>query len=229
MITTLDHISGGRLEVGYGAGWKEIEYNAYGLPYPAASVRIDQFEEGIKVMKALWQEEKATFSGKYYTLKDAICSPKPFQDPHPKLWIGTMTGGKRMLRATAKYGDGINIAWSFGPQKCRELFNQLDEYCVEFGRSKGEIIRSVGSWVRYFKDNDEMETKMKEEALKRDLSLDQYKERVKGALVGTKDMIIEKLIGYKEIGVSHFTLMFPMKEELQHLSLFDKEILPKVR
>ncbi|MFW9854386.1 MAG: LLM class flavin-dependent oxidoreductase [Candidatus Thorarchaeota archaeon] len=228
MVTSLDHFSGGRLELGYGAGWKEIEYTAYGIPFPSARVRISQFEEAIQVLKALWQEDKATFSGNYYTLKEAICSPKPFQKPHPRLWIGTMTGGRRMLRVTAKYGDGINVAWSFGPKKCTELFSQLEKYCSEFGRPARDVLRSIGSWVRYFKNKGEMESRMKEEASKRNLSYEQYKDRVKGALVGTKDMIIEKLIAYKNLGVSHFILMFPMKEELQYLVRFNDEILPEV-
>ncbi|MFX1252070.1 MAG: LLM class flavin-dependent oxidoreductase [Promethearchaeota archaeon] len=230
MITTLDHLSEGRIEIGMGAGWKEIEYKAYGLEFPSAKVRIEQFEEGMQILRALWSKDKKTsFSGKYYSLENALCFPKPFQKPHPRLWIGSMTGGKRMLKSTAKYADGINLAWAFSPKQCETLFNQLDEYCTDFGRKKGAILRSVGLWARVFANEQEMETRMKAEAEKRNMSLEKYQDRVKGALIGTTEQIVEKLTNYKKVGVSHFIFMFPMKEESTYLQLFNDDIIPKVK
>ncbi|MHA2254108.1 MAG: LLM class flavin-dependent oxidoreductase, partial [Candidatus Kariarchaeaceae archaeon] len=71
-IASLDHFANGRIEFGYGAGWKEIEYNAYGIDYPSAGIRIEQLAEGIEVIRKLWTEEYSTYEGKYYTLTDAI-------------------------------------------------------------------------------------------------------------------------------------------------------------
>jgi alkanesulfonate monooxygenase SsuD/methylene tetrahydromethanopterin reductase-like flavin-dependent oxidoreductase (luciferase family) len=140
-----------------------------------------------------------------------------------------MTGGKRMLKSTAKYADGINLAWAFSPKQCETLFKQLDQYCIDFGRKKGVILRSVGLWVRVFANEQEMETRMKEEAKKRNMPLEKYQERVKGALIGTKEQIVEKLTNYKKIGVSHFIFMFPMKEELTYLQLLNDDIIPQIK
>ncbi|MFV2014706.1 MAG: LLM class flavin-dependent oxidoreductase, partial [Candidatus Heimdallarchaeota archaeon] len=82
-IASLDHFSNGRIDFGYGSGWKEIEYNAYGIDYPSAGVRIKQLSEGIEVIRALWSYEYANYSGEYYSLKEAVSFPKPLQSPYP--------------------------------------------------------------------------------------------------------------------------------------------------
>src|SRR5215207_2351222 len=90
MAATLDVISGGRLEFGIGAGYLEAEYRMYGLSFPAASVRLAQLEEAIRVCKLLWTEERADFAGEHVTLTNAVCAPKPVQRLHPPIWIGGM-------------------------------------------------------------------------------------------------------------------------------------------
>lgn len=227
MISTLDHLSEGRIEIGYGAGWKEIEYRAYGIDFPSVKVRIDQFEEGLQVLRALWsKEDKVSFSGKYYSLDNAICAPKPYQKPHPRLWIGAPSGGKRMLQITAKYGDGINLAWAVPPTRCKTVFDQLDQYCSQFKRNPTEIFRSLGFFVQIFVNKLEMERGMKEEANKRNISLEEYQKQVEGALIGTQDQIIEKLEKYPELGVTHYIFMFPHQHEVEYIQRFTDEILP---
>jgi alkanesulfonate monooxygenase SsuD/methylene tetrahydromethanopterin reductase-like flavin-dependent oxidoreductase (luciferase family) len=228
-ITTLDNLSEGRLEIGYGAGWKEIEYNAYGIEFPSVKERIDMLEEGLEVLLKLWsEEEKPSYSGKYYHLKEALCYPKPYQKPHPKLWIGSMAGGNRMLRITAKYGDGLNLAWAFSPERCQTLFNKLDKYCKQYNRSPSSIKRSLGFWTRIYKNDVEMEKGFLQEAEKRNISLSEYTKRVEGALVGTKDFIIQQLKEYRDLGVSHYIFMVPYQKEIEYLKLFETEIIPKL-
>jgi alkanesulfonate monooxygenase SsuD/methylene tetrahydromethanopterin reductase-like flavin-dependent oxidoreductase (luciferase family) len=90
-ITTLDHLSEGRIEIGYGAGWKEVEYKAYGIDFPSVKERLDMLEEGLDILLKLWsEEEKPSYSGKYYSISEALCFPKPYQKPHPNLWIGAI-------------------------------------------------------------------------------------------------------------------------------------------
>ena len=228
-ISTLDHLSKGRIEIGYGSGWKEVEYDAYGIKFPSVKERLDMLEEGLDVLLKLWSDEdKPSYSGKYYNLKEALCFPKPYQKPHPRLWIGSMTGGNRMLRIAAKYGDGINLAWSFSPEKCQELFKKLDNNCLKYNRSPADIKRSLGFWTRIYKDETDMEKGLIQEAEKRNITVEEYKERVAGALVGTKEQVIQKLIAYKEIGITHYIFMVPYQEEIEYLELFDTEILPKM-
>ncbi|MFW9990629.1 MAG: LLM class flavin-dependent oxidoreductase [Candidatus Odinarchaeota archaeon] len=226
MVSTLDHLSGGRIEFGYGAGWKEMEYKAYGIEFPPVKTRLEQLEEGLQVIKKLWSEEKASFSGKHYTLDEAICYPKPLQKPHPRIVIGSMTGGKKMLQIAAKHGDMINLAWSFTPERCKEIFQQLDSYTSEASRNK--LLRSVGFWVRLYASEEEKQAKMKEGAQQRNFSIEEYTKRLEGALVGTKEEITEKLAKYIKLGVTHFVFMFPAKEEPTYLRIFNDEIFPSV-
>jgi alkanesulfonate monooxygenase SsuD/methylene tetrahydromethanopterin reductase-like flavin-dependent oxidoreductase (luciferase family) len=227
-IASLDNLAEGRLEVGYGAGWKEVEYNAYGIPFPSVKTRLEQLEEGLQVLLKLWGEnEKASYQGKHYTLQEALCYPKPFQKPHPNLWIGTMTGGNKMLRIAAQYGNGINIAWAFSAEKCNEVFTRMDKFSEEFNREP--LKRSVGFWVRVYPDEEEMAKGLVEEAEKRKITLEAYKDRIKGALIGTPEIVKEKLQKYKDINVSHFIFMFPYQHEIEYLELFEKQILPSLK
>ena len=223
-MTTLDNLSEGRLEVGYGAGWKEIEYNAYGIPFPSVKERLEQLEEGLQILQELWSDkETASYQGKYYSLDNALCFPKPYQKPYPRLWIGTMTGGKKMLRIAAKYGDGINLAWSFTVERCEEIFQKLDSLSKQYNRKP--LLRSIGFWVKIYRDEKEMNDGIKKESEKRNISVEDYQKRIEGALVGTSKEIKEKLVQYKNLGVSHFIFMFPYQQELEYLEIFEKEIL----
>jgi len=105
IAVTVDHLSGGRLEMGIGAGWNEPEFVMYGMPFPqSAAERIDRLDEACQVLKALWTEPRASFDGRYYRLVDAIAEPKPLQRPHPPLWVGG-NGPRRTLRVAAKRAD----------------------------------------------------------------------------------------------------------------------------
>ncbi|UCG00786.1 MAG: LLM class flavin-dependent oxidoreductase [Candidatus Heimdallarchaeota archaeon] len=230
MITTLDHLSNGRYICGYGAGWKEMEYQAYGIDYPPLSTRIEQMIEGIEVLRAMWKEkEKVSYFGKHYILKDALCFPKPLTKPRLPIWIGSNKGGKKMTRTAAKYGDGFNLAWVFSPSRCKTIFNYLDEQAIKHNRDPKEIARSIGFWVRLYKDHKEKQEIFQEEAAKRNISVEEYSNRVEGALIGTKDEIIQQLRKYLELDVSHFIFMFPFQKEVEYMNNFSKYILPIVK
>jgi alkanesulfonate monooxygenase SsuD/methylene tetrahydromethanopterin reductase-like flavin-dependent oxidoreductase (luciferase family) len=228
-VTTLDHLSEGRIEIGYGAGWKEVEYKAYGIDFPSVKERLDMLEEGLDILLKLWsEEEKPSYSGKYYTITKALCFPKPYQKPHPNLWIGSMAGGNRMLRIAAQYGDGINLAWAFSPERCKTLFERLNKYCIKYNRDPSSVKRSLGFWVRIYEDEDEMEKGLIAEAEKRKISVEEYKTRVKGALVGTKEQVTQKLLEYKKVGITHYIFMVPYEQEMKYLNMFNDEILSNV-
>ena len=100
-LTTIDHLSGGRLEIGLGAGWHEPEYRAYGIPFLTIGQRMDILEEGVQVIRRLTTEDRSDFSGKHFTLTSAACNPKPLQ-VRPRIWIGG-NGEKRTLRIAARH------------------------------------------------------------------------------------------------------------------------------
>lgn len=107
MICTVDQLSNGRADIGLGAGWSEIEYNAYGIPFPSVKVRMDQLEEAAQCVHGLLRNEATNFSGTYFSLTNAKCVPKPVQTKLP-IWIGG-GGEKRTLNIAAKYADGWNV------------------------------------------------------------------------------------------------------------------------
>src|SRR5438445_8349528 len=144
IATTVDHLSGGRLELGLGAGWSELEHQMLGLE--GLDHRVGRLSEALRVIKSLWTEERTTFAGRYYRLVDAISNPKPVQRPHPPIWIGA--GGERMLRLTARHADVWNPSGRVGAElesavRCSE---RLDESCAEIGRDPSSIRRSAQLW-----------------------------------------------------------------------------------
>ena len=112
-LSTIDHISNGRLEIGYGAGWMEPEYKAYGYEFPSMGTRLKMFEEGLHIMKAMFTEKRATFEGRHYKINEAICNPKPVQKPHPPITIGG-SGEKIMLKLVARFADRWNCPAGYG-------------------------------------------------------------------------------------------------------------------
>ena len=101
--STLDCISNGRLILGLGSGWQRTEYDAHGFPYPSTAERLDQLEDGINVLKAMWTQEEPAYQGRYFAIKNAYNHPRPVQKPYPPLMLGG--SGKRLLEIAAKHAD----------------------------------------------------------------------------------------------------------------------------
>lgn len=150
MAVTVDHLSGGRLEFGIGAGWAENEHTMLGLPFGTVADRADRLEETLQIITSLWTEPTTTFNGKHYQLKDAIAEPKPVQRPHPPIWIGG-SGPKRTLRMAAQYADVWNAAGG-AVAAVAESSAILDRHCAEIGRDPAQIRRSVQ--IRFSGDAD---------------------------------------------------------------------------
>ncbi len=142
MAASLDIISGGRLNLGLGAGWFEPESNAYGIPLGTMKERMDRFDEGVEVIVKLLTEETTTFDGRYYQLTDARCEPKPLQHPTPPIVIGGK-GEKRTLRTVAKYADYWDAMFPGEPAEWVRLNEVLLGHCRAVGRDPTEIRRSV--------------------------------------------------------------------------------------
>ena len=136
---TVDHLSGGRVDFGVGAGWLEREHEAYGFPFPSARERVDRFAEALEVWDLLQREERTTYDGRYYQLLDAPFEPKPLQRPRLPLLIGA--SGRRMLRLTARHADVWNARGT--PEEAGAGNALLDELCREVGRDPGAIVRSI--------------------------------------------------------------------------------------
>jgi F420-dependent oxidoreductase-like protein len=147
MGATLDIISNGRLDMGIGAGWNELEHTSYGIELLPPGKRLTQFEEACEVMRLLWTEKYADFEGTYYQLKQARCDPKPIQQPYPPIVIGG-SGERRTLRIVAKYADVWNFAG--GPvDTFKHKLAVLEEHCRAVGRDFAAIERSIQVAVTY--------------------------------------------------------------------------------
>jgi len=143
MATTIDHISGGRLEMGIGVGWAEPEFRSLGIPFPdAVPERIERLDESCEILKLLWTQGRSDFDGTYYRLVDAISEPKPIQRPHPPIWIGAK-GPKRSMRVVARHADVWNTSGARGLEADLETSRILDEHCAAIDRDPTEIRRSV--------------------------------------------------------------------------------------
>ncbi len=212
MLSTLDVITKGRMELGIGAGWYEEEYNAYGYPYFSDVVRILQLEESIQIIKKLWIEEKANFSGKYYSINNAICFPKPIQKPHPTIMVGG-SGEKYLLKVAAKHADRYNLYFGT-PEEMNRKINILKDYNTQNREIEYSIVLPC-MIVQEDKDLKKIIKKIK----KGKMTVEHFKKSVAGGLtVGTIDDIINGISKYVNIGVSHFIF---------HFLILDQSVLKK--
>jgi F420-dependent oxidoreductase-like protein len=140
MATTIDHLSGGRLEFGLGASGVEVEHTMLGIPFAPPGERVRRLGEALTVCRKLWTEERSSFDGRYYTLTDAVSNPKPLQRPHPPIWVGG-AGEKLTLRIVAEQADVWNVVGSV--EEVTRKGAVLDRHCAEIGRDPTTIRRSA--------------------------------------------------------------------------------------
>ena len=139
-MATIDHLSGGRCDVGIGAGWLVDEYAAYGFRYPRAPERLDIMEESIRCVRGLLRNESFSFEGEHFTLSDAVCDPAPVQRELP-IWVGG-GGERRTLRIAAELADGWNVPF-LDPATFAHKRDVLHAHCADLGRDPAEITCSI--------------------------------------------------------------------------------------
>ena len=221
MAATLDVLSGGRLEFGYGAGWHSEEFAGYGYDFPPVPTRIRQMEEGLTVIKQLWSDERATFAGKFYQLNDAYCEPKPMQRPHPPITIGG--GGEQLLlRAVARHAD----IWNYFPAPLPEYEHKakvLDEHCRDLGRDPQSVERSLvtptvtAEWEKEVRDQLE------------GAKARGYMWAHSGSLVqGTPDIVVPRYRDYIRRGVSFFIVQLPDGRDLKQIEFVAKQVIAEL-
>jgi len=217
MGATLQFISGGRFLFGIGAGGNAAEYKAYGYDFPSARERVEQLEETLQIIKAMWTETKATFNGRHYQITDAYCEPKP--NPIPPIMVGAF--GPKMLRLTAKFADEWNVS-STGLIEYRRLVDEFERICAEANRDPSTVRRSwCGGCVcaptqaeierfagtRYSADNP-------------DENFD---------LIGTPKQVIKQMQSFIDLGVTSFMVDCGGFPNLTTLKMLVNEVLPVLR
>jgi F420-dependent oxidoreductase-like protein len=209
----VDQMSGGRLEFGVGAGWKEVEYRAYGYEFPDAPTRVTQLGETLEICTRLWTEPKATYRGKHYRIDDAVCSPKPLQKPLP-IWIG---GTKpRVMRIAAKYASWFNFSNPSQPveQRIAELNATLPEACRAVGRDPATLKRSLFIQVLVAPSRRETLEIAAELGSRAKTSGAEWLKARPAMIVGTPDEVGERLRAIAAGGIDHANVMFPYEFEL---------------
>ena len=232
MSATLDVISGGRLELGIGAGsnWDEGELKAYGIPFQRPIDRIRRMEEAIEIIKRLWTEEKANFKGRYYTIEDAICDPKPVQKPHPPIMVGGAL--PRLLKAGAKYADRCNLGHrTTSIESYRRTLETLRKQCSNVGRDFDKLEKSHFGDVVIRPNQEELREEMKKWYLsqKSNVPFDDWLENKKlNAVIGTPHECLERIQEYLDLGVTLIIFAFRDLPSMDGIRLFAREIIPKL-
>ena len=236
MVTTVDHLSGGRARVGLGCGWHREEHEAYGFEFPPVNTRIDMLEEGLQVLKAMFTEVEPDFVGDHYEIEDAFNEPKPLQDPHPPIVVGG--AGPRMLRVAARHADEWNVEIS-GRARGKPIefkARKFDEYLREEGRDPDDVERSWLAHILVKEDQETVDEYCDEifplpwgEESDMDAQLSNAEEAMEKGdfIIGTPAEVAEQIEAVRDLGFHKLQLMFLDFPELDGIELFGDEVLPQ--
>jgi F420-dependent oxidoreductase-like protein len=230
VAATTDIISGGRVEMGIGAGWYEHEWRAYGYGFPSAGERLGMLDEGVQIMRQLWTTGKATLDGKHYQVDGAISRPLPLQDGGIPLWIAG-GGEKKTLRIAAQYASYTNFASD--PEGFRHKSEVLAEHCKNLGTDFGAITRSANYNIVIGETEKDVQDKLAwhrshlEPYLPADELERTHQNIANGPLVGTPEQITERLTELRGLGMTYAILNFAEAAyDRSGIDLFAKTVAP---
>jgi F420-dependent oxidoreductase-like protein len=217
---TVDHISGGRIELGLGAGWMEREHHAYGFPFPETATRLAMFAEQLEILYRLWTEERVDFHGSHYTLEDAPAQPKPIQQPHPPLLVGG-SGTRGTAEPAARFADEYNTPFA-SPEDFAQIRAKVEHACESTGRTLrystmtgcliGETHADALERARQLYERVPREATF-------DAWLDAYSLR---ALIGSVDEVAERLREYERAGCERVMLQHLLHADLEPVRLIGR-------
>jgi alkanesulfonate monooxygenase SsuD/methylene tetrahydromethanopterin reductase-like flavin-dependent oxidoreductase (luciferase family) len=212
MAASLQAFSRGRLVLGYGAGWLEREYRAYGFEFPPASVRIAQMVEGIELMREMWTSSPATYHGQHYHVEEAYCEPRP--DPHPIIMIGG-DGEQRTLRAVAQYADWWNTVMR-PPAVLRHKLEVLEKHCRDVGREYANLRKTLTRVIYLAPTRSEAEQRA---GSRLDAPTPPF--------AGDPAALVDHLNELIDLGFDLFQLVFAGFPDTADLKLFVDKVLPE--
>jgi len=221
ITSTLDVVSGGRLEWGVGAGWYENEYRAYGYEFPKPKDRIGMLRESVEIVRSMWTERETTFKGRYYEVIRANCDPKPLQSPRPPILIGG--GGEQLtLRVVAEHADCSNFGGRLDEWTRKR--DTLWRHCERVGRDPGEIRMTWSPEVFIRRTESELEA-----SGSRSLWGEDVESWRANNLVGTPDQVADKVGAYMAAGCRGFIPWCADYPDTETLELFATEVVPRFR
>jgi probable F420-dependent oxidoreductase len=233
--TAIDRFTGGRLELGLGAGWFGGEYKAFGYRFGSVGERFALLEDTLGYLGALFDGEPASFDGERFRMRDAFNHPRPVQEPRPPLIVGGK-GGPRLLSIAARYADAWNAVWRWTPKAYRERAEAARRACERVGRDASTLRLSLGLFTVVGEDEADVRRRYEligerlPKGVGNALSLETLREE---CLAGTPDEIVERVGAFAEIGVSELVMCpapvwFAMPDPSM-VELFAETVLPRVR
>ena len=232
VAATADVISGGRVEMGIGAGWYEHEWRAYGYGFPRAGERIAMLDEGVQIFKQLWTNGTATLDGRHYQVDGAQLAPLPLQVDGPPLWIAG-GGEKKTLRIAAEHASYTNFDGT--PEGFAHKSAILRGHCEDIGRPFDEITRSANYNVLIGETEADVDDRIAwaEEHLSNTVPAKAAQEAEnlrKGPLVGTPEQIVEKLAALQDLGLGYaITYFLEAAYDRSGIELFETQVIPALR
>lgn len=227
LATTADHISGGRVELGLGAGWHQHEHAAYGFRFPPVGERVDALEEQLQIVLGNWGEERFFFQGRHYEVDGLEAQPKPLQRPHPPLIIGG-SAGPRSAALAARYADEYNTPFPT-LEDVRARRGRIADACSK--ASRAPIPFSVMTSVLVGADRSSLRERARRlmERLGADRDVDRFlAEPPGGWLVGTVEQVAEQLARLQEHGVSRVMCQQLLHDDLEAVALLGDQLAPHV-
>lgn len=206
---TIDHLSGGRAQIGIGAGWFEEEFREFGYGFPPLGKRLDQLEEALAIIRALIHGEVVDFKGEYYEMEGAVCSPQPV-NPDMPIWVGGR-GKDRTPVIAARYADGFNMPY-LPPEAVKERLNSLHQACDAIGRNPAELETSVN--LGFYMDSPSGKGRAPEVG-------------ASGSLVGSVDETVDRLGEYIDTGIEGINIAFRPPVDWEALQLYIEEVMPR--
>jgi F420-dependent oxidoreductase-like protein len=228
VAATIDIISGGRVDMGIGAGWYEHEYAGYGYEFLPPAGRIGQLREAIEIMKRLWTEDEVDYEGRHYHLRGAICRPRPRQTPHIPIWVAG--GGEQLtLRVAARHASHTNFGPS--PEAFAHKSAILAAHCRDLGTDYDAIVRSSNLFVICRETESEVAAVLDEIRRRyRRVVPEEQAERAAAlysAMAGTPEQLAERLRPWANVGLGYAIVYFPQAAyETTDLELFAREVVP---
>jgi F420-dependent oxidoreductase-like protein len=217
---TVDHISGGRIELGLGAGWMEREHHAYGFPFPETATRLAMFAEQLEILYRLWTEERVDFHGSHYTLEDAPAQPKPIQQPHPPLLVGG-SGTRGTAEPAARFADEYNTPFA-SPEDFAQIRAKVEHACESTGRTL-RYSTMTGCLIGETHADALERARQLYERVPREATfdgwLDAYSLR---ALIGSVDEVAERLREYERAGCERVMLQHLLHADLEPVRLIGR-------
>jgi F420-dependent oxidoreductase-like protein len=224
MAATLDQISGGRLNLGIGAGWFELEHRSFGIDFKTIPGRLQALDESLQIIKGMFTQAKTTLHGRHYNVTDAMCNPKPLQKPHPPIMIGG-AGERVLLKIVAKHADMWNLPNASAEQMAR-LIGVINRHGDTVGRDTDEIEKSVMIALCYRAPKERETAVTQLIAMMGQTTPEQARLQ---AMIGGRDECMQTIERYTKAGVTHFIFMAMTPYFPEDIQRFAEEVIPAFR